>query len=146
MERLYYECGNGWEPLILEVKELVDKYNSNLPNNKEPLEFIQIKEKWGGLRIYLNYYPNNFADMLEGIEERSWSICEYCGTDKNVTKERTHGWVMSLCPSCRKKELERHNQLFSKEELLDYPYLGIGEKPDRSSKYASEDKLEKMIL
>ena len=141
----YHECGKGWEALILKAEALINDYNIRHPNEPQ-LEFTQIKEKWGGLRIYLNYYPEDIDDKLHTIEEESCTMCEHCGTTKNVSKEWTHGWIMTLCNKCRKKELEQYNQLFNKEEFLDYPYLGIGEKPDKASKYASEDKLEKMIL
>lgn len=140
-----YEVGNGWIPLIEDAKTIVSKYNLEHPNN-DPIKFTQIKEKWGGLRLYLNYYVPEISEKINELEDISFNICENCGIDKNVSTEWTNGYVYTLCDECRKKELENHNHFFNKEEFLDYPYLGIGEKPDKSSKYASEDKLEKMTL
>lgn len=103
-----YEVGNGWIPLIEEAKIIVSKYNLEHPDN-EPIKFIQIKEKWGGLRMYLNYYPKDMHEKMEEFEEKSWIICEHCGATENVTRDWTHGWVMTLCDECRKKELEKYN-------------------------------------
>ena len=41
----YYECGDGWLPLIKEAENIVEQYNKK-HKNTEPLEFLQIKEKF----------------------------------------------------------------------------------------------------
>ena len=102
-----YECGKGWEALILKAEVLVNDYNIQHPNEPH-LEFTQIKEKWGGLRMYLNYYPDNIDDKLNEIEEQSFTICEHCGTTKDVKREWTHGWIMTLCENCRKEEIKKY--------------------------------------
>jgi len=43
-----YECGEGWIPLIEDAKTIVSKYNLEHPDMETPLDFVQIKEKWGG--------------------------------------------------------------------------------------------------
>lgn len=97
----YYECGDGWLPLIKEAENIVEQYNKK-HKNTEPLEFLQIKEKWGGLRMYLNYYVPEIADQIHELEGKSFNICEHCGTNKNVKRDWTHGWIMTLCDKCRK--------------------------------------------
>ena len=111
MKYQYYECGKGWESLILQAESIVDKYNIEHPD-EEPLEFTQIKEKWGGLCLYLNKYIPEIQIKMRELMERSWAICENCGTDKNVTREYTHGWVMTLCDKCREEEINKYNQKF----------------------------------
>ena len=111
----YYECGDGWIPLIEEAKTIIAKYNQKLKEedlDAEPLEFIQIKEKWGGLRIYLNYYVQEIADQIYELESKSLNICEHCGTNKNVKRDWTHGWIMTLCDKCREEELEQFNSRY----------------------------------
>lgn len=110
----YYECGNGWIALIEQAKTIVAQYNLKHPND-EPIKFTQIKEKWGGLRLYINYYVPELTHHLQALENKSFEICEHCGTNKNVKTEYTHGWLMTLCDECRKKELENFYQL--KEKL-----------------------------
>lgn len=111
----YYECGDGWIPLIEEAKTIIAKYNQKLKDEHlagEPLEFVQIKEKWGGLCLYLNYYVPEIADQIHELEGKSLDICEHCGTNKNVKRDWTHGWIMTLCDKCREEELERFNSRF----------------------------------
>ena len=118
----YYECGDGWIPLIEEAKTIIAKYNQKLKEedlDTEPLEFIQIKEKWGGLRIYLNYYVPEIADQIHELESKSLHICEHCGTIKNVKSDWTHGWIMTLCDKCREEELEQFNSRYKNTNSLD---------------------------
>ena len=118
----YYECGDGWIPLIEEAKTIIAKYNQKLKEedlDAEPLEFIQIKEKWGGLRIYLNYYVQEIADQIHELESKSLNICEHCGTNKNVKRDWTHGWIMTLCDKCREEELEQFNSRYKNTNSLD---------------------------
>ena len=115
MENNYYECGDGWLPLIEQAKTIIAKYNQKLKNEHlagEPLEFVQIKEKWGGLCLYLNYYVPEIADQIHELEDKSLDICEQCGTNKNVKRDWTHGWIMTLCDKCREKEIENFNKKF----------------------------------
>ena len=117
----YYECGDGWIPLIEEAKTIIDEYNQKLKEedlDAEPLEFIQIKEKWGGLRIYLNYYVQEIADQIHELESKSLNICEHCGTNKNVKSDWTHGWIMTLCDKCREEELEQFNSRYKNTNSL----------------------------
>ena len=117
----YYECGDGWIPLIEEAKTIIAKYNQKLKEeylDAEPLEFIQIKEKWGGLRIYLNYYVKEIADQIHELESKSLNICEHCGTIKNVKSDWTHGWIMTLCDKCREEELEQFNSRYKNTNSL----------------------------
>lgn len=118
----YYECGDGWISLIEEAKTIIAKYNQKLKEedlDTEPLEFIQIKEKWGGLRIYLNYYVPEIADKIHELEDKSLHICEHCGTNKNVKRDWTHGWIMTLCDKCREEELKQFNSRYKNTNSLD---------------------------
>ena len=105
----YYECGNGWLSLIKEAEELVDKYNKDNPNQEIPIEFTQIKEKWGYLNLYLNIYPRELHKKLLDISKRSMNICENCG--KPAKSEKIHGWIYTLCDECKEKEINRFNNL-----------------------------------
>lgn len=108
----YYECGKGWESLILQAEAIVCKYNQEHPDD-EQIEFTQIKEKWGGLCLYLNYYVPEVSYRIRALEQKSLEICEYCGTNKNVERKNTHGWIMTLCNKCRKEELQNYYKRFN---------------------------------
>lgn len=104
-----YECGDGWIPLIEDAKTIISKYNLKHPD-KDPLKFVQIKEKFGGLCLYMNYYVPEITDKIRELENKSYEICEHCGTNKNVKTERIHGWIMTLCDKCREEEDETSSQ------------------------------------
>lgn len=77
--------GDGWSPLVLEVYE----------NLSENTHIVQIKEKWGGLRIYIDHGTDADWDLLEDVERRSFEICEVCG---KTGKTRTDlPWHLTLC-------------------------------------------------
>ena len=114
-DELYYECGKGWLPLIKEAIKIIKKYNKKQKDEHfagSLLEIIDIKEKWGGLDISLNYYVPEISQKMNEIRVKSFDICEQCGTNKNVSREWTHGWIMTLCKDCREKEIERYDKLF----------------------------------
>ena len=111
-----YECGTGWLPLIERAKQAIDTWNTEHKDDENftKLEFVQVKEKWGLLCIYLNYYPDGFRELLYDLEKESASICEACGKrEDRILTSKVHGWYMSLCDDCKAKEIERYNKLFS---------------------------------
>lgn len=68
---------------------------------------IQIKEKFGRLRFYLD---NEYDECIEGMillaQALSGTICEMCGATKDVG--RTSGWIITICGKCH--HYGRHNQ------------------------------------
>ena len=54
----------------------------------------QIKEKFGGLRLYIENASEEAWDIVEELEEHSLEICCVCG--EKATK-RSSGWVMYYC-------------------------------------------------
>ena len=87
--------GPGWKNLI---KELNSKMSELDPN----YTIEQIKEKFGGLRYYFWSDSENSDKMFKltiEYEDRSFKICEYCGSEKDVTTEG--GWSKTFCKECR---------------------------------------------
>jgi len=99
------QCADGWAEIILTALKDVAKVDSN-----KVMRIGQIKEKFGGLRLYMDY-PHDGGDMLYDVvnkitsqaEHDSYSICENCGSKDNVTQS-TKGWIRTLCKICRKVE------------------------------------------
>ena len=100
-----FECGTGWEPLILEAEALVKKYNIEHPDNECPVEFTQIKEKWGYLNLYLNYYPDDLLDKMLELSNKSKTICENCG--KPTQTKEFHHWYYTLCDTCMEEVINK---------------------------------------
>jgi|SRR5581483_2190357 len=90
------DCGEGWYDLIYEtckkIKEL-DRDNTFV--------FLQIKEKFGGLRLYCSGGNKEIGVIISKAEDESYKICEYCGTKENITTEGR--WILTLCKDCRNK-------------------------------------------
>lgn len=84
------ECGDGWFDLLREVCYIVQ--------SAEDFRFTQVKEKFGGLRLY---YQGG-GDFEEGVcymaERASYMICERCGSRGRPNDK---GWISTLCDSCR---------------------------------------------
>ena len=112
-EDRYYECGKGWEPLILQAEAIVEQYNIEHPNLEQPIEFTQIKEKFGYLNLYLNHYPDDLLDKMLELSSKSREICEICGKPAKTFK--LHGWLYTYCDECKQKEKERWENIFNKK-------------------------------
>jgi hypothetical protein len=111
------ECGNGWfdiisllcfminqhEKNIISQKEWKQKQNTNIEEEVDepeyfPVKFDQIKEKFGGLRIYFTGGDEYIEGLVSMAESFSYKICEVCG---NSGKPNKDGWITTLCDSCR---------------------------------------------
>jgi len=96
-----FECGDGWYWLI---DNLCDSIQSYIDNNKHlnipQVVAVQVKEKFGGLRFYIEGGNEYINGMISIAESMSYNICENCGTTENVTQ--TKGWVYTRCENCKK--------------------------------------------
>ena len=89
-----FEIGEGWMSLVI---ELLDKIQHLVDNNPEysGLQVIQVKEKYGSLRVYLNYYYKEIEDIIDEYEEKSCYICEVCGEKGEI--RNINNWYTALC-------------------------------------------------
>ncbi len=84
----FFECGPGWYSLIQElIEDLI-----NLGWNKQT---TQVKEKFGGLRFYINEGSKEIHDRVIKAEIKSYSTCEKCGSSGEA--RRDIGWISTLC-------------------------------------------------
>ena len=103
------ECDKGWYPLVKKAIAAVARYNgiNRYDPNYGPVEFMQIKEKYGELCLYLNYYPTKYLEEeISAIENESHKYCELCGNQENVKTRKIHGWIYTYCDKCA-NELEK---------------------------------------
>jgi len=94
------ECNIGWYDIISSVCYRIKQYEKNKKSDYYPVTFDQIKEKWGGLRIYHSGGDDYVDGVIIMAEEMSYKICERCGCPGSPNKQ---GWVMTLCDNCRGK-------------------------------------------
>lgn len=79
--------GEGWHSLIDEIYDrLPDEAIVNT-----------VKEKFGGLRVYVDRIDNETQQFVDSIEDKSYTICEMCG---KPGKSRSGGWILTLCDQC----------------------------------------------
>lgn len=84
----FFECGNGWFPLIKEL--IVDLIELGWDK-----QICQVKEKFGGLRFYINEGSDEIYKRITSAEDDSYKICEVTG---DVGELRTDiGWYRTLC-------------------------------------------------
>ena len=95
-----WECGKGWWPLIEKVAAAIDSFNADHPET--PIEVSQIKQKFGGLRIYHHNAPGDLRLLIDDAVAASWHTCEKCGSTIGVTTNH-EGYRLTLCPDCRKE-------------------------------------------
>jgi hypothetical protein len=70
---------------------------------------VQVKEKFGGLRFYVQAATNTHHSYISFAESMSYRTCEECG---NPGKTYTDGWHMTLC--------DIHAAMNGKEEEYEY--------------------------
>lgn len=79
--------GGGWAPLIKEIFQFIEK-------NRVHSKVIQVKEKWGGLRVYTDVVHEALDQKIREMEKKSFEICEICG---EAGKLREGSWYRTLC-------------------------------------------------
>ena len=98
------ECGEGWKDIYQPIIDFVTKYNE-LYNPDSVIEITQIKEKFGGLRVYWGgenvpqAVQNELTDMICKAENKAYCTCEICGSTERVGIT-VDGWYTTLCQKC----------------------------------------------
>lgn len=115
--------GNGWIPILDKLFQRIIFLGWNK-------DLIQIKEKFGSLRIYIgqdsknNSNLNKIHEEISLAETLSLSMCEVCGqTAKPCQIRPTHGLVKTVCVSCKKIVAETADA--GKHEVLSKFFGGI---------------------
>lgn len=110
---------SGWENLVRALCRNLQE----LPQGDQ-LQAVQVKEKFGQLRFYLDTYPGNrkrIDQIVRDAEARSKNVCEECGTTEGVRMEATRGWIKSLCDPCRIQRWQRLKERWGAPEGEDNP-------------------------
>jgi hypothetical protein len=96
-----YGCGPGWHPLIRETLEKVAALN---PQN---FRIVQIKEKFGGLRIYAWGGDEETSRIIHEAMNESYHVCENCGSKEGVeNRAGRYGWFKSFCLMCHAERMK----------------------------------------
>ena len=75
------ECDDGWFMLLHSFFHCIGQ---QLKINVSPVMFLQIKEKYGMLTIYVKTSNNSIQGIIDAYSFMSMDVCEVCGTNTNV--------------------------------------------------------------
>jgi hypothetical protein len=99
----------GWLSLLL---ELVQKIESLEKKYKLGITVAQIKEKFGGLRFYIDFVVidtpekdqqlTEVYEVIREYEQKSLTVCEYCGAPGTTENTKKRIWIKTLCKDCAK--------------------------------------------
>ena len=94
-----YGPSRGWVPRVEQA------LNELCELGLEGLRVMQVKEKFGGLRIYTNGVNDDVNRIIDAAARDCRDICEDCGAPAQECEIR--GWVSTLCKECEQKDRER---------------------------------------
>lgn len=90
-----FRCRDGWFNLIWNL--CIDLEQMGFGENKDDC-IVQIKEKLGGLRFYVDGATKEQQIRIRKAEEESYEICEVCGVTGKLRNDL--GWIQTLCDKC----------------------------------------------
>lgn len=85
-----FDVPPGWVPLMA-------KLDAALAEAAPDLRYIQVKQKFAELRVYVTGANPKAERLIHDAEYRSRAICEVCGEAGSVMVS-PHGWYRALCP------------------------------------------------
>lgn len=92
-----FEYPKGWDPLVFSTLEAIESAITEIGQDHiNHVEISQIKEKFGGLRIYMRS-PVDVAEILREAEAISLSTCIFCGGEGQMLND---AWVHPACDAC----------------------------------------------
>jgi hypothetical protein len=109
------ECGEGWYDILSSLCWMIKQHEENIAErvkirNKfgtqndgedldySPVHFDQIKEKYGGLRVYFSGGDKYIEGLVSMAEAMSYKICDVCGNKGEANKK---GWISTHCEAHR---------------------------------------------
>jgi len=109
------QCDYGWYAIIdktlLKIHKLCKQENA-----LDKVRIVQIKEKFGGLRIhyeFLGVINDNCKEMIakhiRDAEIEASKTCEQCGNPGKLVRK---DWIETLCWKCRIKDFFGHINIF----------------------------------
>lgn len=101
------EVGDGWfdilDEMCAKIQSYVDVEQEKDPDFKQ-VEFTQVKEKFGGLRVYMDCYYDEVDKIVGEAERKAKKTCEDCSAPGSLNR---NGWITCLCDTCRTERLKK---------------------------------------
>lgn len=102
---------DGWRVAFGE--QLCEEVNNELltweKEDYDEFRILQIKEKYGELRFYVNYSSHALYEIIEKYTQLSRKTCIQCG---KPARWISRGWIFPYCDDCldpeKKKNIEKY--------------------------------------
>lgn len=92
------ECNFGWLDII---EQACYNINDHVTRTQfENFKIVQIKEKFGQLRIYTSFTDTYIDGVIDMACSMSNCTCEVCGNKGRICSEKP--WIRTLCDECNK--------------------------------------------
>lgn len=106
------ETGEGWYEILSSLCWMIQQHEDSIVWQTEwrqktdpeyqsdyfPVKFDQIKEKYGGLRVYFSGGDQYIEGLVSMAEAMSYHICDVCG---NKGEPNKGGWISVRCEAHR---------------------------------------------
>lgn len=101
----WYGVPKGWLPVIDKLCGAIQSYIDNVTRYSEGKTYkapqvtcTQMKEKFGGLRFYVEGGDDHTDGMIYMAEHLCDNTCQDCGAEEDLGM--TSGWISVLCRNC----------------------------------------------
>jgi hypothetical protein len=93
---IVHNCDDGWFQLIYDLSKKLEAEILKQPEEaRQHYCASQVKEKYAGLRFYMNCSTDEMQKFIEEAEEKSEKTCEVCGAPGKVREH--HMWYYCSC-------------------------------------------------
>lgn len=86
-----FECDAGWHPILEELFQKIDKLQKE---QELEIKVTQVKEKFGGLRVYVDGATDDVYKLINEAEDKASKTCEVCGQPGTLQRD---GWWAVRC-------------------------------------------------
>jgi hypothetical protein len=94
----YFEISDGWFDLVYrlsgKLEKLITQYERENKEGDDVPHAVQVKQKYGGLVLYMSSYVKGMDELIQATEKESYNVCEVCGRRGKI---RNGGWIQTLC-------------------------------------------------
>ncbi len=119
-----FEHGKGWKNILEVLFDQIQRFEavmffnkqyrtendendwSSIETTEQPytkIIFAQIKEKFGGIRIYYDGGDHQTVrNLVREAENIADITCESCGSADFVKKHNNRGWIYTSCDNCKR--------------------------------------------
>lgn len=93
--QVHVDVGDGWYTIVWNMCHQLQEELEKTPNGH--FQFIQVKEKFGLLRVYAMCNIAGYDKILSEAEDKSAECCELCGQTGRLVRSITK-WFFTRCP------------------------------------------------